>query len=125
MYVRLDLADKLQTRHLTPFHHLQATAPLASVFIAVQHNATDPESLPSPDTPMTYTYGSRDAAAVFFYCLISIVMHAIIQEYILDVRLCVCARQSYQHPFLIVSILTCIAKFSMVFIFLLYVVFCS
>ncbi|XP_064085963.1 translocating chain-associated membrane protein 1-like [Macrobrachium nipponense] len=33
---------------------------------------------------MTYTYGSRDFAAVFFYCLISIVMHAIIQEYVLD-----------------------------------------
>uniref|UniRef100_A0A0P4WJB3 Translocating chain-associated membrane protein n=2 Tax=Scylla olivacea TaxID=85551 RepID=A0A0P4WJB3_SCYOL len=62
----------------------QATAPLASVFIAVQHNATDPEMLTTPDTPMTYTYGSKDTAAIFFYCLISIVMHAIIQEYILD-----------------------------------------
>ncbi|KAG0724286.1 Translocating chain-associated membrane protein 1-like 1 [Chionoecetes opilio] len=61
----------------------QATAPLASVFIAVQHNATDPETL-APDSPMRYTYGSRDNAAVFFYCLIAIVMHAIIQEYILD-----------------------------------------
>ncbi|XP_045110550.1 translocating chain-associated membrane protein 1-like isoform X2 [Portunus trituberculatus] len=62
----------------------QATAPLASVFIAVQHNATDPETLTGPETLMTYTYGSRDVAAIFFYCLISIVMHAIIQEYILD-----------------------------------------
>lgn len=59
----------------------QATAPVASVFIAVQHNATEIES---PDIPMTYTYGNRDPAAVFFYCLISIVMHAIIQEYVLD-----------------------------------------
>ncbi|XP_071519700.1 translocating chain-associated membrane protein 1 isoform X2 [Panulirus ornatus] len=59
----------------------QATAPLASVFIAVQHNASDMETA---EAPMTYTYGSRDVAAVFFYCLISIVMHAIIQEYVLD-----------------------------------------
>ncbi|KAK4291523.1 hypothetical protein Pmani_035652 [Petrolisthes manimaculis] len=59
----------------------QATAPLASVFIAVQHNATE---LELAEGPMTYTYGSRDAATVFFYCLISIVMHAIIQEYVLD-----------------------------------------
>ncbi|KAG7161216.1 translocating chain-associated membrane protein 1-like isoform X1 [Homarus americanus] len=59
----------------------QATAPMASVFIAVQHNASDMETA---EAPMTYTYGSRDTAAVFFYCLISIVMHAIIQEYVLD-----------------------------------------
>ncbi|XP_045596663.1 translocating chain-associated membrane protein 1 isoform X2 [Procambarus clarkii] len=59
----------------------QATAPLASVFIAVQHNASDMETA---EAPMTYTYGTRDTAAVFFYCLISIVMHAIIQEYVLD-----------------------------------------
>ncbi|XP_066963084.1 translocating chain-associated membrane protein 1 isoform X1 [Macrobrachium rosenbergii] len=59
----------------------QTTSPLASVFIAVQHNASDIETA---EAPMTYTYGSRDFAAVFFYCLISIVMHAIIQEYVLD-----------------------------------------
>lgn len=59
----------------------QATSPLASVFIAIQHNATDIETA---EGPMTYTYGNRDFAAVFFYCLISIVMHAIIQEYVLD-----------------------------------------
>lgn len=64
---------------------LQATAPLASVFIAVQHNATDMETT---ETPMTYTYGNKDLAAVFFYSLISIVMHAIIQEYVLDVSIC-------------------------------------
>lgn len=64
--------------------NLQATAPLASVFIAVQHNATEIESA---EAPMTYTYGSRDIATVFFYCLISIVMHAIIQEYVLDVSI--------------------------------------
>lgn len=58
----------------------QATAPLASVFIAVQHNSTDLETSEN----ILYTYGKKDIAAVFFYCLISIVMHAIIQEYVLD-----------------------------------------
>lgn len=59
----------------------QYTSPLASVFIAVQHNASDIETA---EAPMTYTNGSRDIAGVFFYCLIAIVMHAIIQEYVLD-----------------------------------------
>lgn len=32
-----------------------------------------------------YTYGAKDLCLVFFYFLISIVMHAVIQEYVLDV----------------------------------------
>ncbi|KAK7086723.1 Translocating chain-associated membrane protein [Halocaridina rubra] len=59
----------------------QYTSPLASVFIAVQHNSSDIETA---EAPMTFTNGSRDVASVFFYCLIAIVMHAIIQEYVLD-----------------------------------------
>lgn len=58
----------------------QATSPLASLFITVQHNATEMDM----GENLTYTTGVRDIAAIFFYCLISIVMHAIIQEYILD-----------------------------------------
>ena len=34
-----------------------------------------------------YTYGLKDMFAVFFYLLICIVIHAVIQEYILDVSL--------------------------------------
>merc|ERR1712172_75787 len=52
----------------------------------MQHNTTAPvETMPGvfQDLPF-YTAGLRDIPAVFFYLLISVVMHAIIQEYLLD-----------------------------------------
>lgn len=36
---------------------------------------------------MTYTTGFKDLCAVFFYTLIGVVVHAVIQEYILDVSI--------------------------------------
>merc|ERR1719410_639550 len=50
------------------------------------NNTTAPvETMPGvfQDLPF-YTAGLRDIPAVFFYLLISVVMHAIIQEYLLD-----------------------------------------
>jgi TRAM1-like protein len=59
------------------------------MFIAMHHNVTstvqDLNEYGVPIEVLRYTYGVRDACAVFFYFLICIVMHAIIQEYILDV----------------------------------------
>ena len=52
------------------------------MFIVAQHNVTQTEEYPAE---MFYTNGLRDLAAVFFYFLICIVIHAVIQEYILDV----------------------------------------
>lgn len=49
------------------------------MFIVLQHNVTA-----AGETPL-YSPGFRDWAAVFFYSLICIVVHAIIQEYVLDV----------------------------------------
>merc|ERR1712117_47607 len=52
----------------------------------MHHNTTaNVETMPGvfQDLPF-YTAGLRDIPAVFFYLLISIVMHAIIQEYLLD-----------------------------------------
>lgn len=57
---------------------VQATNPIASVFIALQYNVTEAGEIP------LYLPGMRDWAAVFFYSLICIVIHAIIQEYVLD-----------------------------------------
>jgi len=57
---------------------IQATTPIASIFIVLQHNVTDVGEIPM------YTSGLKDWAAIFFYSLICIVIHAIIQEYILD-----------------------------------------
>lgn len=36
-----------------------------------------------------YQYGPKDVATVFFYLLIAVILHALIQEYILDVSTCV------------------------------------
>lgn len=39
------------------------------------------------ETPVNYFHhGLKDVATVFFYMLVAIIMHAIIQEYVLDVR---------------------------------------
>merc|ERR1712055_1118594 len=64
----------------------QISSPLASVFIALHHNVSAPvEIQPGVFQDLTfYTAGVRDISAIFFYLLISIVMHAIIQEYCLD-----------------------------------------
>lgn len=32
-----------------------------------------------------YEYGPKDVATVFFYLLIAVILHALIQEYVLDV----------------------------------------
>lgn len=64
----------------------QVSSPLASVFIVMQHNVTaSVEVQPGvlQDLPF-YNAGPRDLASLFFYMLISVVMHAIIQEYLLD-----------------------------------------
>lgn len=34
-----------------------------------------------------YQYGPKDVATVFFYLLIAVILHALIQEYILDVSI--------------------------------------
>merc|ERR1711874_580373 len=52
----------------------------------MHHNTTAPvEVQPGVIQDLTfYTAGLKDIPAVFFYLLISVVMHAIIQEYLLD-----------------------------------------
>ena len=57
----------------------QSTSPLASIFIAMSHNVTE-----IYEENVLYSYGVKDLALIFFYILISIVVHAIIQEYVLD-----------------------------------------
>ena len=60
----------------------QVTAPLASLFVVPQHNAT--EIVPQKAT--LYTYGLKDLSLTIFYTLSVIIFHAIIQEYVLDVN---------------------------------------
>ena len=61
---------------------VQATSPWAYTFIAIHHNVTSDTE--DPTVPLKYTTGWKDACAVFFYFLITIVMHALFQEYIFD-----------------------------------------
>lgn len=64
----------------------QVTSPLATVFIALHHNVSVPmEVAPGNFMDVTqYTPGIKDVPAIFFYLLIAVVIHAIIQEYLLD-----------------------------------------
>merc|ERR1712212_927023 len=60
----------------------QTTSPLATKFIALQHNVTiEAENEP---TQFLYTNGVQDLCVIFFYFLICIVIHAIVQEFIID-----------------------------------------
>ncbi|XP_076662366.1 translocating chain-associated membrane protein 1 [Halictus rubicundus] len=61
---------------------VQATSPWAYTFIALHHNVTS--NIEEPTAPIKYTTGWKDACAVFFYFLITIVMHAVFQEYVFD-----------------------------------------
>lgn len=60
----------------------QVSSPIASLFVAMQHNVT----VNGSDNVQFsyYTYGPKDTFAIFFYMLICVVIHAVIQEYVLD-----------------------------------------
>lgn len=64
----------------------QATSPVASMFITPQYNITvnNSNTEVEEDTLTLYSYGFKDLFTVFFYLLICVVVHAVIQEYILD-----------------------------------------
>jgi len=60
----------------------QVTQPFAQIFIAAQHNVT--KEVEGQATKVNYTTGMRDLCTIFFYSMCWIVVHAVIQEYILD-----------------------------------------
>lgn len=65
---------------------VQSTSHIASIFITLHHSISGAD--PSPENirgePFLYELGWKDQCAVFFYTLICIIMHAILQEYVLD-----------------------------------------
>lgn len=61
----------------------QATSPVASLFVTLQHNVTV-NSTDGSETYNMYTCGLKDVFTVFFYLLICIIAHAVVQEYALD-----------------------------------------
>lgn len=65
----------------------QATSPVASMFVTPQYNITVNNTnteAAEEDTITLYSHGFKDLFTIFFYLLICIVIHAVIQEYILD-----------------------------------------
>jgi len=64
----------------------ESTAPLATAFISLHHNVTgeDPSREIPNGKPFTYIAGIKDYCAIFFYTLTCIIIHAIIQEFLLD-----------------------------------------
>uniref|UniRef100_A0A8C5F089 TLC domain-containing protein n=1 Tax=Gouania willdenowi TaxID=441366 RepID=A0A8C5F089_GOUWI len=59
----------------------EATAKMAILFIQPQYNVTTL----SPEGESTlYHYGWKDCATILFYLFIAIILHAVVQEYLLD-----------------------------------------
>ena len=70
----------------------EGTAEVSIVFITLQHGVTFPaaeaeaeaEAERATAPKFLYHYGAKDLATVFFYTLVAIIIHATIQEYVLD-----------------------------------------
>ncbi|XP_007464920.1 PREDICTED: translocating chain-associated membrane protein 1-like 1-like [Lipotes vexillifer] len=65
----------------------EGTAEVSIVFITLQHGVTFPaeEAEERATAPkFLYHYGAKDLPTVFFYMLVAIIIHATIQEYVLD-----------------------------------------
>lgn len=64
----------------------ESTAAFASAFISLHHNVSGEEATREQPNgkPYTYVAGIKDYCAIFFYTLTCIIMHAIIQEFVLD-----------------------------------------
>ncbi|KAM9839527.1 translocating chain-associated membrane protein 1 [Aulostomus maculatus] len=62
----------------------EVTSKFAVLFITVQYNVTISTNGPEEIAVNHFHHGIKDVATVFFYMLVAIIMHAIIQEYVLD-----------------------------------------
>ncbi|MBN3278616.1 TR1L1 protein, partial [Polyodon spathula] len=63
----------------------EVTAKFAVLFVTVQYNVTiTTNEGPDENSINFFHHGLKDLATVFFYMLVAIIMHAIIQEYVLD-----------------------------------------
>ncbi|XP_052354945.1 translocating chain-associated membrane protein 1-like 1 isoform X2 [Oncorhynchus keta] len=63
----------------------EVTSKVAVLFITVQYNVTISENGLSEESVVNhFHHGLKDLATIFFYMLVAIIIHAIIQEYVLD-----------------------------------------
>ncbi|KAF5923840.1 translocating chain-associated membrane protein 1-like 1 [Diceros bicornis minor] len=63
----------------------EGTAEASIVFITLQHSVPFPAGEdPAKELKFLYHYGIKDLATVFFYMLVAVIIHATLQEYVLD-----------------------------------------
>ncbi|XP_072323688.1 translocating chain-associated membrane protein 1 isoform X2 [Scyliorhinus torazame] len=62
----------------------EMTAKMAVSFVTLQYNVTFHAADEKTEQFILYHYGWEDLATVFFYTLVAIILHAILQEYVLD-----------------------------------------
>ncbi|XP_069315282.1 translocating chain-associated membrane protein 1-like 1 [Eulemur rufifrons] len=64
----------------------EGTAEASIVFLTLQHGVAVPaaEEPGGGGSRALYRYGAKDLATIFFYTLVAIILHATIQEYVLD-----------------------------------------
>ncbi|CAI9578031.1 unnamed protein product [Staurois parvus] len=62
----------------------EITAKVAVMFVTLQYNVTIPVEGVLGEPVSFYHYGIKDMSTVFFYMLVAIILHAVIQEYVLD-----------------------------------------
>ncbi|XP_034025829.1 translocating chain-associated membrane protein 1 isoform X2 [Thalassophryne amazonica] len=63
----------------------EVTSKFAVLFVTVQYNVTISTSEGPEETTVNHFHqGIKDLATIFFYMLVAIIMHAILQEYVLD-----------------------------------------
>ncbi|XP_070533235.1 translocating chain-associated membrane protein 1-like 1 isoform X2 [Ptychodera flava] len=62
----------------------QWSSPYASMFVAMQHNVTHVFNDTEIPDVTNYTCGKYDIFTIFFYLLVCVIIHAVVQEYILD-----------------------------------------
>jgi translocating chain-associated membrane protein 1 len=63
----------------------QVTSRFAAPFVALAHNVTTQEELQlDPARNIEYVYGIKDLCTVTFYVMVCIIIHQVIQEYLID-----------------------------------------
>ncbi|KAF6307354.1 translocation associated membrane protein 1 like 1 [Rhinolophus ferrumequinum] len=61
----------------------EGTAEASIAFLTLQHGVPAAPDARAPPR-LLYRYGARDLATVFFYTLVAVIVHATLQEYVLD-----------------------------------------
>lgn len=84
--VTLKFNSKLKRKVFIKIYSNQTTTPLASTFMVPKHNLTEMNAT-IPINTVIFSNGPKDLCMLLFYTIVAVIFHAIIQEYVLDVKL--------------------------------------